>query len=55
MKIRNQNTNMSIDDFELITVIGTGSYGKVVLGMKKDSGKVYAIKALKKRDLIEKN
>ena len=46
---------MSIDDFELIKVIGTGSYGKVILSKKKDTGEVYAIKTLKKRHLIKKN
>jgi serine/threonine protein kinase len=46
---------LSIDDFELIKVIGTGSYGKVILAQKKDSGKVFAIKVLKKKHLIQKN
>lgn len=36
------------EDFSLIQVIGTGSYGKVLLVKKKSSGKLYAMKVLKK-------
>ena len=36
------------DDFSLIQVIGTGTYGKVLLVKKKDTGKLYAMKVLKK-------
>lgn len=46
---------MTIDDFELIKVIGTGSYGKVILSKKKDTEEVYAIKTLNKKHLIKKN
>jgi serum/glucocorticoid-regulated kinase 2 len=33
----------------MIKVIGTGSYGKVLLVKKKDSGLLYAMKVLKKK------
>ena len=36
-------------------VIGTGSYGKVILSKKRDTGHIYAIKTLKKKHLIKKN
>lgn len=36
-------------------MIGTGSYGKVILSKKRDTQKVYAIKTLKKKHLIKKN
>lgn len=39
----------------MIKVIGTGSYGKVVLSKKRDTQQVYAIKTLKKKHLIKKN
>jgi len=45
------NDTLSIYDFELMNLIGKGSYGKVMQARKKDSGKIYAIKVLKKTDL----
>lgn len=46
---------ISMDDFTLVTVIGRGSFGKVFLAKKKDSGQPYAMKILKKDQLIKKN
>lgn len=42
-------------DFEMISVIGKGSYGKVMLVKKKDSGQLYALKVLKKAEIIRRN
>jgi serine/threonine protein kinase len=42
-------------DFETISVIGKGSYGKVVLVKKKDNGHLYAMKILKKAEIIRRN
>ena len=39
----------------MMKVIGTGSYGKVILSKKRDTQQVYAIKTLKKKHLIKKN
>ena len=39
---------MGLDDFELLTVIGRGSYAKVVQAEHKQSGQIYAIKIIKK-------
>lgn len=36
------------DDFELLTVIGKGSFGKVMQVKKKDNGEIYAMKVLRK-------
>ena len=35
-------------------MIGTGSYGKVLLVKKKDSGELYAMKVLKKKHIIQR-
>jgi len=43
---------LTIDDFELLKVIGKGSFGKVMQVRKKDSGKIYAMKVLKKQQLV---
>jgi serine/threonine protein kinase len=42
-------------DFTQISVIGKGSYGKVLLVQKKDTGKRYALKILKKEEIIRRN
>ena len=48
-------TNLKIDDFMLMKVIGRGSFGKVYMAKKKDTGKVYAVKTLKKDFIIRTN
>ena len=49
-----QNTKMSIDDFSILKVIGKGSYGKVLLVKKNNDQKVYAMKVLKKKNMIKR-
>lgn len=44
---------LCIEDFELLKVLGKGAFGKVMLAQKKDSKKIYAIKVLKKQQIIE--
>lgn len=45
--------SISLNDFKIEKVIGRGAFGKVFLVTKKDSGQVYALKALRK-EVIEK-
>eukprot|EP01104_Vermistella_antarctica_P002448 TRINITY_DN12692_c0_g1_i1.p1 TRINITY_DN12692_c0_g1~~TRINITY_DN12692_c0_g1_i1.p1 ORF type:complete len:442 (+),score=157.22 TRINITY_DN12692_c0_g1_i1:237-1562(+) len=40
------------DDFELITVIGKGSFGKVMQVRHKEDGHIYAMKVLRKEAII---
>ena len=54
-QIKKQGSNVSKNDFETISVIGKGSYGKVTLVKKKDNGQLYALKALKKAEIIKRN
>ena len=42
---------ISIDDFSSLSVIGKGSYAKVVLVKKKNSGELFAMKILKKENV----
>ena len=44
-----------VDDFEVIKVLGKGAFGKVMLAKAKDTGTIYAMKALSKAQLIERN
>lgn len=48
-------SNISKKDFEMISVIGKGSYGKVMLVKKRDTGQLYALKVLKKAEIIRRN
>ena len=45
--------SLSMDDFDIISCIGRGYYGKVMLVSRKSNGKLYAIKSVKKSKLIE--
>lgn len=45
----------SIKDFEIIKPISKGAFGSVFLAKKKVTGHYYAIKVLKKADMIAKN
>jgi len=46
--------SLTVDHFELLKVIGKGSFGKVMQVRKKDTGKIYAMKVLKKAQLIKR-
>ena len=39
---------VAINSFSLICVIGKGSYAKVIVARKRDTGKIYALKVIKK-------
>eukprot|EP00052_Salpingoeca_macrocollata_P020545 m.172964 g.172964 ORF g.172964 m.172964 type:complete len:517 (-) comp21289_c0_seq6:69-1619(-) len=45
---------MTIDDFVVLKVIGKGSFGKVMMVRKKDTERVYAVKALRKQYLSDR-
>ena len=45
---------VGIDDFELVRVIGKGSFGKVTLVRKKMDQKLYAMKVLSKSNIIKR-
>lgn len=53
--MKTSNSKISLDDFTLLSVIGKGSYAKVILVKKKDDEhKVFAMKILKKKYLSKK-
>ncbi|CAH2330086.1 serine threonine- kinase N2 isoform X2, partial [Pelobates cultripes] len=43
---------LSLEDFDLRCVLGRGKFGKVFLAEHKDTEKIYALKALKKGDIV---
>ncbi|PKC71781.1 kinase-like protein, partial [Rhizophagus irregularis] len=54
-KIGSKTKIPSIQDFEIIKPISRGAFGKVYLARKKTTGDLYAIKILKKVDMVRKN
>jgi len=44
-----------IDDFDLLKIIGKGSYGTVVQVRLKDTGDIFAMKVIDKKFIVEKN
>jgi len=45
---------VGLDDFVLLKTVGKGSFGKVIQVRKKDTGKIYAMKILKKEQVIKR-
>ena len=43
-----------VEDFELLTVLGRGGFGKVMMVRHKENRNIYAMKILKKEDLLRR-
>ncbi|TKY72824.1 Serine/threonine-protein kinase 38 [Spatholobus suberectus] len=43
-----------VDDFDLLTIIGRGAFGEVRLCREKKSGNIYAMKKLKKSEMLSR-
>ncbi|KAL7807808.1 kinase-like domain-containing protein [Trichoderma aethiopicum] len=53
--VENRVGKLSIDDFDLLTLVGKGSFGKVMQVRKKDTGRIYAIKTIRKAKIITRS
>ena len=51
----NKNKPLTIDDFELLTVVGKGSFGKVMQVRKKDTNQIYALKTIRKAHIVSRS
>ncbi len=51
----NYGQSLTIDDFELMTVIGKGSFGKVLQVRKRDTSRIYALKTIRKAHIVTRN
>ena len=47
--------SVCMDDFEILKPISKGAFGRVYLARKNESGELYAIKVMRKADLVRKN
>ena len=52
--LRLKRSRLGVEDFEPLKVIGRGAFGEVRLVQKRDTGHVYAMKILRKADMLEK-
>ena len=52
--LRLKRSRLGVEDFEALKVIGKGAFGEVRLVQKVDTGHVYAMKILRKADMVEK-
>ncbi len=50
-----QGRSLSVDSFELLKVIGKGSFGKVMQVRKRDTGRIYALKTIRKAHIATRN
>ncbi|KAJ3052465.1 Serine/threonine-protein kinase [Rhizophlyctis rosea] len=53
--LRLRRVRMGADDFHTVKVIGKGAFGEVRLVQKQDTGKIYAMKTLRKADMMKKD
>ena len=51
----NYGQSLTIDDFELMTVVGKGSFGKVLQVRKRDTSRIYALKTIRKAHIVNRN
>jgi serum/glucocorticoid-regulated kinase 2 len=52
---REKGKGVTVDDFTVLKVLGRGAFGKVMLVEKKDTNEWFAMKTIKKDDIIEKD
>ena len=48
-----EEKKVSINDYDILKSIGTGAFGTVYLSKEKESGKLFAIKALNKDHIVK--
>eukprot|EP00041_Stephanoeca_diplocostata_P015199 m.288505 g.288505 ORF g.288505 m.288505 type:complete len:525 (+) comp19961_c0_seq3:216-1790(+) len=52
--LRIRRIKLGINDFDCMKTIGRGAFGEVKLVQKKDTGQIFAMKILRKADMLEK-
>merc|ERR1719242_130540 len=53
--LKSEETKVSPDDFEFLKVIGRGAFGKVMQVKYKKNGEIYAMKILRKKQIVARN
>ena len=52
---QSKGRTVGMDDFDLLKVLGKGSFGKVMLVRHKETGEIGALKTLRKQNLLKRN
>ncbi|KAK6828294.1 hypothetical protein PG989_005474 [Apiospora arundinis] len=53
--VENRAGKLKIEDFDLLKVVGKGSFGKVMQVRKKDTNRIYALKTIRKAHIISRS
>ncbi|TKX27261.1 serine/threonine-protein kinase-3 [Elsinoe australis] len=53
--VENKQRSLKIEDFELLKVVGKGSFGKVMQVQKRDTHRIYALKTIRKAHIISRS
>ena len=53
--VENRQKALKIEDFDLLKVVGKGSFGKVMQVRKKDTHRIYALKTIRKAHIISRS
>ena len=53
--VEHRQRSLKMDDFDLLKVVGKGSFGKVMQVMKKDTQRIYALKTIRKQHIISRS
>jgi serine/threonine protein kinase len=46
-------SGMKLSDFDMVRILGSGSFGRVKFAKSKVDGQYYAVKCMKKHDIIK--
>lgn len=55
LSVQRDGKRMSVMDFETISLIGKGAFGEVRVVRRKETGEVFALKSMRKKDMIDQN
>ena len=53
--VENRQKSLKIEDFDLLKVVGKGSFGKVMQVSKRDTHRIYALKTIRKAHIISRS
>lgn len=55
VSFKNEQSSLNMEAFELLKVIGKGSFGKVMQVRKKDTSRIYALKTIRKAHIVSRS